>query len=183
MKYKDCLECLDTLKQIKTPSIAEVKDFPNGHLMIPSAKFLYAVAKNKRALEAIKSDCDTIKEPSEAYIKFEQGREEILQKHAKKDDKGQFQLIREVGPDGQPRAWYDIEGVQEPTSKFRKEMDKFLEEQKVVMEEQEDKIKKYNEHLLKESEFEPFKIKEVDIPMGLSEKVWDALFHLIDMDN
>lgn len=121
----------------------------------------YAVNKNKRLLNEEIETMEEFIKPSEQYIKFSEENEELAKKFAKKDETGNPKISVTPVP-GDPRRVqksYDIEGVRDINSKYRKELAKLEKKYEKAISEQNDKIAKYNkEFLLDESEFQPFMI-------------------------
>jgi hypothetical protein len=178
MTYEECLLCLSGLRAVSPVPITDIKDAPDREKYIPGAKFMYAISKNKSLLGSIEKTLFEIKEPSKEYVEFETGREKILQKYADKDTNGEYIMHSDVGGYG-TKTRYQIPGRDDPGSDFRKEMDAYLKENEAVLDEQRRKIDNFREHLSLGSEFEPHKIPEETIPLGLSPEAWDGLIYII----
>lgn len=179
MNYKDCINAYHALNSIKTPSFTELKDVENKNLYIPSSKFLYIIARNKENLNRIITTLEETVALSADFKKYNEKREELNKKHAKKDENGQPLKEQFVHGD-QMMERYIIPGMNDEASVYQKEFNKLKQEFKDTIDEQKQKEESYNSMLKQEAlDFKPFTISIEDVPEGLSAFAWDGLIHII----
>jgi hypothetical protein len=141
---------------------------------LTGVKFAYGVSRN---LSLIKPEIESLQkalEPSEAYQEFEKERIVIVEKYAKKDDKGKPIKYR----DEKKVEQYEIEeGKQE-------ELDKEFEILKIEHQEafdaREKQIAEYNELLKTESSVILHKIALADVPQNISVAQMYGISDIID---
>jgi hypothetical protein len=148
MTYNDLIEMRNNLDQVNNIEGA-------------NAKFVYAVAKNKRRLDQIIKDLDKMIEPTEELTEYRKAIEKINQEFAEKD------LDGTVGYTFDPkygRMYRKIVGIGNPESAYSRKIEKLKEKYKNAIDEHEKKVKSYTD-LLKE-----------DVPEDEYRK------HMIDLD-
>lgn len=149
----------------------ELINFLNGLPIVGNLegfKLAYAVAKNKRALEAERKLLQEANKPSAKYQEYEIKRIQLCQKLAEKDDTGQPKIKNGsfVGVKGNPE--------------FEKGMKELDEEFKEALE----KNKKMNEEnakmLSEEIEFEMYMVKSDQLPKNITVQQLDILMPMVE---
>lgn len=176
--YLKCLEILNDLSQIKSPALADIKDFKDKDKYIPSGKFLYAVAKNISKLESIQKTLQKVIEEKAEFKKFLEERDQVNKQFAIKDDDGQPKL-KETFFNGQMQMSYVIDGIDSPESPYSTKVTALKKKYKAEIEERDKQIDRYNELIKSESEFVPFMISIDEVPLGLPAETWKSLFYII----
>ncbi len=183
MKYETCFRILEGLNAIKSPGFSEIKDLENKNAYIPSAKFMYAVAKNKSALEKIIADLRKTIEPAPDFKEYQEKREELNRRYSKKDENDQpMKELFYLGD--QPAERYIIPGIDSEKSEYSKAFKQLKADYKDAIDAYDAKIASYGK-MLQESadkDFKPFFIDMEEIPLGLSSLAWDGLYYIIKED-
>jgi len=168
MTYAECLEMLNGLSAMDqvSPSILHVR-------------LSYAVAKNKRKLNEVVKDMQTLLRQSEGFQKFQKEKKDILKKHAEKDSKGLPIKDKIQSPQGFIDD-YLIKGGTEEGSPFARDLEKLKAKYKKEIDEWEIQAKKYNESLEMESDFEPHMVTEDLLPeKGIPQAAMNGLVYMI----
>ncbi len=138
-------------------------------------RFTYAVTKNKESLAPeVKAIRESLK-PLEKYKDYEERIQELNEKFANKDKKGnpvRFDL-------GQGRFAYDIPGANSSESEYSKAVDKVKKEFKDIIDKQEKKIEEDKKFLQEESTVDIMKISLKIVPEDAPQEVMDGLFFMI----
>ena len=138
---------------------------------LKGVKFSYAIAKNKRKIEA---DIELLREaikPSDRMKEFDEKRIELAKTHSKKDGRGEPQKITTLA--GQE------EFVIEDMDAFTKEVEALKELYKDAVEEQDAKIAEANKMMEEEISIELEKIGQEDIPEDIMAEQLDSIFLMI----
>ncbi len=168
MTYGECLQMLNALSVMDqvSPSILH-------------ARLSYAVAKNKRKLTEEVKDMQALLRQSEGFKKFQEERKELLKKHAEKDSRGVPVKDKVQTPQGFVDD-YVIKGGTEEGSPFFKDNEKLKAKYKKEIDEWGDQVKKYNDSLEMESEFEPFMVPSDLLPeKGIPQAAMNGLVYMI----
>lgn len=130
----------------------------------------YAVAKNRKLIEAeLEALQETVK-ATKSFEKYENERVELAKKHAKKDEKGEPVVSKPHPLTGQTSF------VIEKQEQFDKEYEKLKETHKEALEEREKQINDYNAFLQEDIKIELHKIEESDIPeTATAEEIYTLL--------
>lgn len=132
-----------------------------------SVKFSYAMAKNKKKIEAeISAILEGIK-PSEAYKAYEQKRMDLCDKYSAKDVQGKAIIENNS---------YKIENREQ----FEKDIAKLQEKNKETLEVRKKQEEEYAAFLELESTFNPSMVKLEDVPCGISVLNMDGIYPLIE---
>jgi len=120
----------------------------------------YAVNKNQRLVEEILKDMEKAVEASKEMKEFQKEREELAKKFGAKDEAGKPVLIEAPGNNpGTTQMIYDIPGMKDEKSDYRKAMAKIEKKYKEETDKHDAKVLKYNGDFLDEdSEYKPFMI-------------------------
>ncbi len=154
MTYKDVIEMRNNLDQV-------------NHIEGADAKFVYAVAKNKRRLDQIIKDLNKMIEPSDEIIKYREEVDKINQEFAEKDPDGTVGYIFDAQFG---RMYRKVIGNGNPLSPYSKKIEALKKTYKKDIDEHEKKEKAYKQLLkeeLPEEEYRKYMIDLDIVPAGL----------------
>ena len=138
---------------------------------LKGVKFAYGVSRNISLLKPEVESLEKAAAVSEEYAEFEKARIALVEKFAKKDDKGKF--IKKSNN-------YEIEeGKQE---ELDKEFEALKAENQKVFDARLKQIEEYNELLKTDSEVKLFKINLSDVPTDISVSQMYSISAIVDED-
>jgi hypothetical protein len=148
-----------------------------------SARFLYAVSRNKDHLDSVIKHLNKTVEASKDIQEYRKEIEKINLKHSLKDEDGSVQYTNIPMPNGmQRRAFKKIVGEGNPESEYEKEVAKLEKKFDKQISEHEAKIKKYEEMLdsdIPDGDLRLFMIDLDIVPDGLHPKAMDGIMPFI----
>lgn len=147
-----------------------------------SAKFLYAVCRNKARLDSIIKTLESLKKPSEAIEEFWRKLDEINKKFAETDESGTVEYTNQNVNGEMRKAYKKVIGEGNPTSPYSKEVDVLKEKYKTDIDKFEDGAKRYNKMLDEEVAEGDYRIFWIDfdiVPAGLSVRAMDGCLPFI----
>ena len=133
---------------------------------LSGVKFAYAVSKNINLIEPEIKSFEKALEASDEFTKFEEKRMALVEKFAKKDEKGE-KLIK--------NNEYEIEDLEQ----FNKEFEALKEENKEVYDARQKQIDEYNDLLKSESTLELHKISISDVPQNITVSQMTSISSLV----
>lgn len=148
-----------------------------------SARFLYAVSRNKDHLDSVIKHLNKTVEATKEIQEYRKEIEKINLKYALRDDDGSVQYTNIPMPNGmQRRAFKKIVGEGNPTSFYEQEVTELEKRFDADIKDHEGKIRKYEELLDTEIPDDDLRLFMIDldiIPDGLHPKAMDAIIHFI----
>jgi len=168
MTNRECLDMLQALEAMDQVNPASLH-----------VRLSYAVAKNKRKLLEVEKDIKALLKQSEGYGKFMDEKTKLLQKHAEHDDKDRpiTNIVQSV--EG-PIENYTLKGGAGPGSPFATDLEKLKTKYRKAIGEREEQVKKYNQFLEEESDFEPHMVTEDLLPeKGIPQAAMNGLIFMI----
>lgn len=148
-----------------------------------SARFLYAVSRNKDHLDSVIRHLNKTVEQTKDIQEYRKEVEKINQKHALKDEDGSVQYTNVPMPNGmQRRAFKKIVGEGNPNSDYEKEITELESRYDEQIREHEAKIKKYDEMLESEIPDGDLRLFMIDldiVPDGLHPRAMDGVLPFI----
>lgn len=184
INYEDCFKILAALQAIKAPAFSELKDLENKQKYIPSVKFMYGVSRNIEKLERITERLKKTMDPTDDFKKYQELREGLNKRFAKKDENGQPLTEQFVMSGNQVMQRYIIPGIDDEKSDYTKAFKKLKEEHKEAIGSMEEKEKSYMAMLQEPAkDFDPFYIGFDEVPEGLSELAWKGLIFIVKVDD
>jgi hypothetical protein len=165
--YADCLRLFEGLGEVNASNM--------------SAKFNYAISKNRNMLEGIIKDLNKTIEETDDFKKYREAKNKILEKYARKDSEGNPIMVNQDAGGGRTIRVYDVPErfLTDPGTSCGIELQSLRKKHKKVIDEREKQIDSYNELLEDISEFVPFLIDLKEVPSGLSRRAMDAVFLII----
>lgn len=140
----------------------------NVALLLPGAKFAYALVKNKKKIQ---SELDILKEiakSTEEPEDFRKKRIDLCEQFCEKDDKKKS-IIKN-------NSYCGLEG----NKKFNKEVEKLKLEYKTVLDKREKAVGEYDKLLQEEVEVDLHKIILKDIPEDITGQQLEAIQEIIE---
>ena len=137
-------------------------------------KFVYSLAKNKKAIEKEVDVLQAAIVPSKEFVEYEKKRIKLCNKYAEKDESGKSKM-EVIGKRGESEFVF----VEENRKIFSKELEVLRKEYKEVMEARDRQIKEFNKFLEKENDFEPYVIAYEDIPEDITSIMMSSIIELI----
>jgi predicted AlkP superfamily phosphohydrolase/phosphomutase len=148
-----------------------------------SARFLYAVSRNKDHLDSVIKHLNKTVEASKDIQEYRKEIEKINLKHSLKDEDGSVQYTNVPMPNGmQRRAFKKIVGEGNPDSEYEKEVAKLEKKFDKQISEHEARIKKYEEMLDSDIPADDLRLFMIDldiVPDGLHPRAMDGIIPFI----
>lgn len=170
MTYKDAIVMRQNLNHI-TQS--------NGS----SAKFLYAISRNKDHLDSLIKHLNKIVEQSDEIRAYRREVDKLNEFHALRNEEGDIEYVNMPGPGGNPRkAFKKIIGEHNPESEYEKTLAKIDKKYADAIKLHEQKIESYEKMLdndIPEGELRLFMIDLDIVPDGLNPKAMDGCLAFI----
>jgi hypothetical protein len=143
---------------MKNLDLYRLKQALEGLGSVENVSFAYAVVKNLKLLEKEIEVLEEVRKPSEEFMQeFQPKVDELVKKHAKKDEDGNPE--QGDGPQG-PTIQVDPKNK----VKFEKEFAALEKENQALVDQRMEQLTKFNDLLQEEVEIELVKIKKEDLP-------------------
>lgn len=161
------------MAKLTKQQVIELQSALNSVGNLSGVKFAYAVARNKAKIQGEIEAITAAQKASPEFAEFEEKRIELAKKYAKKNDKGEFELID--GPEGKSFSVEDKDG-------FNKEFESLKAEYKETLDARE-KQKVDFENLLKEEiELDLYTIPFSSVPEDIKADQMSGLLPIIEED-
>ena len=170
MTYKEAIVMRQNLNQINQV---------NG----TSAKFLYAVSRNKDHLDSLIKHLNNTIEQSDDIRAYRNEVDKLNEVHAFRNEEGEIEYVNVPGPGGQQRrAFKKIVGQNNPESDYEKSIARIEKKYAIAIKNHEEKIASYEKMLdndITEGELRLFMIDLDIVPDGINPKAMDGLLPFI----
>ena len=134
-------------------------------------KFAYAVAKTLRLVDSEIADLQKSNTWSDEYKEFEKQRQELVMKHAKKDDKGNPITFQSGGT---------VKAHIDDVDACNAAVDELKEKHAEAVKEQEDKDKEFEKFLEEPAEVKVHTVPEDIVPKDISAKHLHGIFEIVE---
>lgn len=152
---------------MKKSKILELSRALNGVGRLSGVAFSYAVAKNIRLIQPEIEALQKAIEPSKEFSEYDQEREKLAIKHAKKDEKGNPVIENN-------------QYVLEDKEAFDKEFEKLKEKNKEVLAGRTKQAEDFDKLLLEEVEVKLYKVKLENIPKEITTAEMNSILDIIE---
>lgn len=131
-------------------------------------KFVYAMSKNMKALQAEIDSLQKAMEMTDEFKKFEDARIALINKYAEKDDKGVVKITNNEYIIGENKAVFDAE------------FETLRQANQAAFDARQEQIKQYTELLKTDCNVTLFKVKLDDVPKDITAQELNGIYPLIE---